>query len=199
MIPSKFVKSAVEPKDYPKAERPEIALVGRSNAGKSSLLNSMTGLKGLARVSKTPGRTRLLNFFEVGKYYSLVDLPGYGFATGDKDEIRSWARMIENYLVSRETLAGIVLICDIRREWEEEEVMVLNFTHTHDIGFVCVLTKADKLSQNERKNQLTKWIKKSGLTADSFKIASALKGEGITDLEKFIYDTWVKPVKAVKK
>src|ERR1700756_4741243 len=100
MLRAKFVKSAVWPEDYPDANRPEIAMVGRSNAGKSSLLNAMTGPLKIAKISSTPGKTRLINFFDVGENYRVVDLPGYGYAARDKAERQMWANMIDGLFVN---------------------------------------------------------------------------------------------------
>ena len=117
---AKFLKSAVNQEDYPPSDRPEVALVGRSNAGKSSLLNALAGSK-IAKVSQEPGKTRLLNFFDYGKQYRFVDMPGYGYASRSGSEILSWQEMITKYSDVRENLHGVVLIMDSARDWQEEE------------------------------------------------------------------------------
>jgi GTP-binding protein len=195
---NRFIKSATNPSEYPPPERPEIALVGRSNSGKSSLLNAMVGEKGLAKVSATPGKTRLLNFFEIGLHYGLVDLPGYGFAVGDKAEVGSWRRMIETFLVRRETLVGLLLICDIRRKWEGEEQMILEWAQANEVPVICVLNKIDKLSQNEISNRLKEWANSSGLPKENFFTVSALRGKNVEQLEELVFDAWVKPAISAK-
>jgi len=113
---SGFCKECGTPPDYPVADRPEIAMVGRSNGGKSTLLNAMTGGAKEAKTSATPGKTRLLNFFDVGDHYRIVDLPGYGYAARDPKERKMWEKMIDVFFKTRECLAGIILVCDMRRD-----------------------------------------------------------------------------------
>src|SRR4051812_11511852 len=120
-----FLKSATKLSEFPRDERPEIAMVGRSNAGKSSVINTLAGGR-LAKVSSTPGKTRLLNFFEHKEGYRVVDMPGYGFAVRSGDEVFSWRKMIESYLLERENLMGLMLIMDIRREWTDDEQMLMD-------------------------------------------------------------------------
>src|SRR5262245_45414845 len=144
----KFLKSGAQPKDYPFPYHPEVAVVGRSNAGKSSFINALTGQK-IAKVSQTPGKTRLLNFFELGESLYLVDMPGYGFATGSRNEVASWKRMVETYLKERETLNGVFLIMDIRRDWQDEEAMLVEWLAHNEIPWILILNKADKLSRSQ--------------------------------------------------
>jgi len=145
-----FVKSAVQPSDYPPPDLPEIAFAGRSNVGKSSLINILVARKRLVRTSRTPGRTRLLNFFTVNDRIGLVDLPGYGYARVPAAEQRKWGPMVENYLTSRTTLRGVVLIMDIRRDPGEGERDLIAFLAAHRHRLIPVLTKADKLSRARR-------------------------------------------------
>src|SRR6478752_6525097 len=122
-----FIKSAVLPKDYPIHKMAEVAIAGRSNAGKSSFINALTRNK-VAKVSSTPGKTTLLNFFNMEDSYVLVDMPGYGFAARSNDEISQWHQMIEAYLMSRENLVGLVVIMDIRRDWTADEELLKKFS-----------------------------------------------------------------------
>lgn len=189
MSKMKFVKSAVEIKDYPPADRVEIAVAGRSNAGKSSFINVLAESK-IAKVSQVAGKTRLLNFFDFAKY-RFVDMPGYGFAARSGDEMRNWQGMVENYLSSRENLRGLVLIMDIRRPWAEEEEMMVNFVGRNDLPVLLVLTKADKCSKQEAQNLRRDLESESGLSP-AF-ITSSEKNIGIAEVEEFIFEHWVKP------
>ncbi len=134
---SVFLKSAVRLDQCPQEDRPEVAFLGRSNSGKSSLINALTGRKTLAKVSSTPGKTRILNFFDFGPHYRLVEMPGYGFASRGGDEQRSWQRMIEDYLGGRQSLVGLVLIMDIRREMTEDEEMLMRYAQDHEPLPLC--------------------------------------------------------------
>ncbi len=151
-----FIKSAVKPPDYPPVDLPEIAFAGRSNVGKSSLINTLVERKGLVRTSSTPGRTQLINFFQVtGSPCSLtlVDLPGYGYAKVPLEVKRQWGPMMERYLASRESLKGVVLILDIRRIPSDEDLQMLTWLQAYQRRPIIVLTKCDKVSKNERAKQ----------------------------------------------
>jgi GTP-binding protein len=191
-----YLKSAVNPPDFPKADRPEVALAGRSNAGKSSFLNAISK-KPVARVSQEPGKTRLLNFFDVGKSYRLVDMPGYGWAKRSINEMESWTRMIEGYLEARETLAGLVLLMDIKREWTDSEELLAQFLRDRLIPFCVVLTKADKLSASEVEKRVRDLRKETGY--ESIFAVSNLRKKGTEEVEEFIYKTWIQPLRNKKK
>lgn len=151
-----FIKSAVKPADYPPVDLPEIAFAGRSNVGKSSLINVLVERKGLVRTSSTPGRTQLINFFQVtGVPFSLnlVDLPGYGYAKVPLDVKRQWRPMMERYLSGRESLKGVVLILDIRRTPSDEDLQMLDWLRSYNRRPIIVLTKCDKVTKNERARQ----------------------------------------------
>lgn len=150
-----FIKSAAKPKDYPPPGLPEVAFVGRSNVGKSSLINVLSGRKGLVRTSSTPGRTQLINFFDINSILTLVDLPGYGYAKAPPALRKQWGPMIEAYLASRESLKAVVLILDIRREPSEGDLQMLRWLEMYNIPPIIVLTKCDKLSKNEFAKQRT--------------------------------------------
>jgi GTP-binding protein len=188
----KYLKSAVLPKDYPDMKRPEVAVAGRSNAGKSSFLNSIAKSK-VAHVSQAPGKTRLLNFFDFGTHYRFVDMPGYGFASRSGDEMKDWTKMIETYLSTRENLQGLVLVMDIRREWSEDEEMLKEFCDRVELPMCVLLTKSDKCSKKEIRDYHLKIQKTSQLT-DVFPISSQ-NGEGIQDVEEYIFRQWILPSK----
>jgi GTP-binding protein len=185
----KFIKSAVLPKDYPQTGLKEIAIAGRSNAGKSSFLNSIANSK-IAKVSNTPGKTRLLNFFSRGDKYVIVDMPGYGFAARSGDEIREWHVMIENYLSTREHLAGLVLVMDSRREWTKDEELLKAYTDSRGLPLCVVLTKSDKLTRSESQKCLAA-VKKAAAISAVF-MTSALKKTGHKEAEDFLYENWIK-------
>lgn len=185
----RFVKSAVFPEDYPISKKPEVAIAGRSNAGKSSLLNSMFGQK-LAKVSSTPGKTRLLNFFDVSDKYSLVDMPGYGFAARGGAEIKQWHKMVETYLLSRENLRGLLLVMDSRRDWTQDEELLKSLCADKDLPLAVILTKVDKLNRKEFEQSKKRLTEQSGV--ENLFFVSNLKNTGTKELEDFIFQTWVK-------
>jgi GTP-binding protein len=150
---ARFIISAASPKDFPAPGLPEVAIAGRSNVGKSSLINALCA-HDLARTSRTPGRTRLLNWFEVlpakGKAMNLVDLPGYGYAAVDKNMRQSWKPLIESYFEGRDVLKAVVLLIDIRRGVEDEELDFAPWLLQRGLTVIPVLTKADKLGKAQR-------------------------------------------------
>lgn len=145
-LPAEFVRSAAQLRDCPESVR-EVAFAGRSNAGKSSVLNALTRRRKLARTSKTPGRTRLLNFFHVAEGRHLVDLPGYGYARASRTEREQWQRAIEPYLARREPLAGLVLVVDIRHPLQPFDLQMLEWSRAASMPVQLLLNKADKLSR----------------------------------------------------
>jgi GTP-binding protein len=145
---AEFIKSATEPSHYPDDLLPEVAFVGRSNVGKSSLINTLVNRKNLARTSNTPGRTQLVNFFVINKALSFVDLPGYGYARVPSSVKRGWQAMVEGYLEGRRSLRLVVLILDIRREPSENDDMLVQWLRDNHIEIAFVLTKADKFSRS---------------------------------------------------
>jgi GTP-binding protein len=150
---AEFIKSAAKPKDYPPPGLPEVAFVGRSNVGKSSLINVLAGRKGLVRTSSTPGRTQLINFFDINGILTLVDLPGYGYAKAPPELRKQWGPMMEAYLSAREPLKAVVLILDIRRVPSDGDLQMLRWLEMYNIPPIIVLTKCDKLSKNEQAKQ----------------------------------------------
>lgn len=189
-----FIKSAVLEKEFPKHDFLEVAIAGRSNAGKSSFINSLTSQK-IAKVSSTPGKTRLLNFFQFDESYVLVDMPGYGFAARSGSEMKDWHRMIETYLMTRPQLAGLLLVMDIRREWSQDEELLKEFSERRGFPLLVILTKADKISYSQGLQATAKIKKASGLSAVF--PASALKKTGQDDIEEYIYENWIKETESL--
>ena len=149
IISAEFVKSAVWPPQYPLATMPEIAFVGRSNVGKSSLMNTLVGRRKLAKTSNTPGRTQLINFFTVNGSISFVDLPGYGFAKVSQSIKKDWGDMMDTYLRERQNLAMVIFILDIRRDPSEDDLSLRDWLENYRIPYISILTKTDKLSNNQ--------------------------------------------------
>ena len=149
-----FITSAVKPSQYPDAQHPEVAFAGRSNVGKSSLINTLVNRKRLVKTSSTPGRTQLINFFSVNDNLFLGDLPGYGYAKVPAAVKRKWGPMIETYLKGREPLKAVVLILDVRRIPGIEEQNFIDWLQLYGRTPILVLTKADKLSKTKQKKQI---------------------------------------------
>ncbi len=149
-----FMITAVEPKGYPQNGWPEIALAGRSNVGKSSLINTLVNRKAIARVGNTPGKTRVINFYNINDELMLVDLPGYGYAKVSKEERKSWGLLAETYLTTRDSLKVILLLVDIRHDPTEDDMLMLDFIRQSGREAVVVATKADKLNRSEFKKQI---------------------------------------------
>lgn len=189
MLKMKYLKSAVFPKDYPPMDFPEVAVAGRSNAGKSTFLNGIAGSK-VAKVSQVPGKTRLLNFFDFNNTYRFVDMPGYGFAARSGDEVQDWTKMIETYLSTRSSLRGLVLVMDVRRPWSADEGLLKKFCNKNQIPFCVVATKIDKCNQSELAKHLSA-LKKAAQITDIFPI-SGISMKGIERVEDFIFESWVK-------
>ncbi|HBR03964.1 MAG TPA: YihA family ribosome biogenesis GTP-binding protein [Ruminiclostridium sp.] len=150
---AEFIITAVDPLGYPDNGWPEIALAGRSNVGKSSLINALLNRKAIARVGNTPGKTRVINFYNVNDGLMLVDLPGYGYAKVSKAEKKSWGKLAETYLAVRKTLRTILLLVDIRHEPTEDDCIMMDYIRQTGRAPVIVATKADKISRVEYKKQ----------------------------------------------
>ena len=151
---AEFVKSAAKAAHYPDYDYPEIAFAGRSNVGKSSLINTLIQRKGLVKTSSRPGCTQLINFFLVNETLSFVDLPGYGYAKVSKKIRAQWQPMMDRYLSTRESLLGLILLIDIRRDPRKEEFEMAEWLEARDIPYLVVLTKADKLSRTKQAKRL---------------------------------------------
>lgn len=185
---TEFIKSATRPGNYPPAEYPEIAFAGRSNVGKSSLINVLTRRKNLVRTSATPGRTQLINFFSVNQSFTLVDLPGYGFAKVPLAVKKAWGPMIRTYLETRESLKGVVFIFDIRREPREDDVKMLDWLEEFGVPTILVITKIDKVNRSQRDKQIQLIAAETGLPVDAFSLFSATTREGSDEIWERIED-----------
>ena len=166
----------------PPAELPEVAFAGRSNVGKSSLLNRLINRKKFARVSNTPGRTREVNFFRVNDQFVLVDLPGYGYARISKEKKAEWKPLIESYLSGSPQLRGIVQLLDVRHDPTNDDRQMLDFLGELGVPTIIVLTKIDKLRPSERKKRLPELAATLGVDDDQMIPFSAVTGEGRNDL-----------------
>lgn len=173
---SDFIKSAFKSSEYPESVLPEIALAGRSNVGKSSFINKLLNRKNLARVGKTQGKTRLVNFFSVNNEFVLVDLPGYGFANVSKEMKISWGKMIEDYLNNREQLKAVVLILDIRHNPTEDDMIMLDYIEARGLKPFIILNKADKLAKTKIEPRADEFREMLGI--DDIYAFSAFNGYG---------------------
>lgn len=151
---AEFIKSAVRPRHYPPEQFPEVAFAGRSNVGKSSLINCLVQRKKLVRVSQTPGLTQTINFFLINGLFYLVDLPGYGYAKVPMSVRAQWGVMVESYLTTRQSLRGMVQIMDIRRPPTPDDLQLWQWTREQAIPAIPVLTKADKISSAKQTSQV---------------------------------------------
>jgi GTP-binding protein len=179
-----FLKSAARVNQLPPDEGYEVAFAGRSNAGKSSALNTLTGIKSLARTSKTPGRTQLINLFTIDEERRLVDLPGYGYAKVALKVKVDWQDNLAHYLEVRQSLKGLVLVMDIRHPLKELDQMMINWSLNRELPVHLLLTKADKLSKSEVKSTVLK-VKRTYNLAEhlvTIQAFSSLKKEGVGEL-----------------
>jgi GTP-binding protein len=189
---ARFLGAAGPTGGAPPPGAPEVAIAGRSNVGKSSLINALVGRRGLARASGTPGRTRQLNFFLLNERFALVDLPGYGFAVGPEDEQRAWGPLVEGYLRERPTLRGLVLVIDARRGVEAEEDQVLAFAAAAGLPVAVAATKLDKLARGAAQARVTGLQGWLGARAPLVGF-SARTGQGRVELWRVIDDWFAGP------
>jgi len=174
----KFLTSADAARQFPPDQGREVAIAGRSNAGKSSALNALVGRKGLARTSRTPGATRLINFFELAPGRRLVDLPGYGFAAVAGELRRHWGRLVESYFGSRESLKGVLVVMDIRHPLTPHDRDMLGLAIGHGLPVHLLLTKSDKLGRGAARATLQK-VERELKGAATVQLFSAVSGEGL--------------------
>lgn len=175
---AEFVLSAARPGDYPPPDLPEVCFAGRSNVGKSSLLNVLLGRRRLVKVSSRPGKTRLINFFRVDDAWSLVDLPGYGYAAVSRTERRAFGERVEAYLRTRTSLRACVLLLDVRHPPREEECLFLESLSAWDVRSILVATKVDKVSKTARGGRVQSLADRLGVTPKAITPFSAPTREG---------------------
>ncbi len=185
ILSAEFIKSAPKKEHWPGDLVPEIALVGRSNVGKSSLINTFVNRRGLAKTSSQPGKTQMINFYTINGEFRLVDLPGFGYAKVPLSMKKSWKRMMEEYLSERESLSGVILILDARRDVGDAEQMLFEWIEEFGLPVVTVFTKTDKLSKNQLASRIAKL--KRALPLKDPVIFSAVTGEGKIALGKRIH------------
>lgn len=184
-----FMQSAPTLRQCPLDSGAEVAFAGRSNAGKSSAINTLTRQTKLARTSKTPGRTQLINFFSLGPERRLVDLPGYGFAKVSKSVKSDWDRHLAEYLQKRESLKALVLLMDIRHPLQEYDWQMIRWAQSGQLPLHILLTKADKLNHGPASNELLKvrrQLVEAGIENVSIQLFSALKKQGLNEIEAFL-------------
>lgn len=167
---SEFIISAVKPSQYPQIELPEIALAGRSNVGKSSLINMLLNRKRLARTSSVPGKTQTINFYLINKEFHFVDLPGYGYAKVSKKSQEEWGKIIERYLTSRENLIEVLQLVDIRHKPTAQDKQMYEWIKHFGFGGIVVATKLDKIKRGQRQKQINLIRKELGMDKDDILI-----------------------------
>ncbi len=188
---SEIIAVAVKPAQYPPDNMVEIAFAGRSNVGKSSLLNLLTGRKKLAKVSGSPGKTRTINFYQINDAFRIVDLPGYGYAKVSKNVSEDWGRMMEQYLSGREGLVKVVQLVDVRHEPTRQDIQMYDYLRHYGLDGIVVATKADKVSRNQLSKNLSVIRKALKLSQEDQVIpVSALKRTGqdqlLAEIEKLL-------------
>ncbi len=175
---AEFILSAAKPEQFIKTDLPEICFAGRSNVGKSSMINKILGRKNLVKVGNTPGKTRLINFFNIDSKYIFTDLPGYGYAAVSKAERAAWGKLIEYYFAHRQNLALCVLLLDIRRVPNSDDMKMISAMKSRNVPLISVLTKADKLSNNEKVKQIKIISESSGINKENLIVFSSVTGQG---------------------
>lgn len=181
IISAEFVISAAAPKQFPRDSRPQIAFAGRSNVGKSSLINALLHRKNLVKTSATPGKTQLVNFFIINNNFYFVDLPGYGYAKVPHAVTDAWAPMIEGYLKESSRLHAVIVLLDVRRTPDERDARLMQWLSEYNIPFTCTLTKADKLNRSELERARRTIIETLQLP-DQPVVTSSKSGHGIKEL-----------------
>lgn len=186
---SEFIKGVVAMSGLPPADRMEVCFAGRSNVGKSTLINALTGRKGLARASNTPGRTQEINYFTQGPELYLVDLPGYGFANAPIPVIEKWQRLLKQYLSGRQTLRRAFVLVDARHGIKAVDEEIMSLLDSSAVTFQCVMTKADKVKEKDRAkilDQVRSVLSKHPASFPEIVLTSSEKGDGIATLRSII-------------
>jgi GTP-binding protein len=189
VLEAELLIAAARPEDFPKTRVPEVALLGRSNVGKSSLLNRLAQRRSLARTSTSPGKTRLVHFYRIERPQRsllLVDLPGYGWARVSKAERAGWKALVEAYLGGRERLRGAILLQDLRRDWGEDEALLGAWLAERSLPVLLVLTKADKLGAAERARRVRSLTAAARVSEGRCIVTSSQTGEGVEALWRAI-------------
>lgn len=188
---SEFLTSAVKVEQWPQLGYPEICMSGRSNVGKSSFINTITNRKNLAHVGKTPGKTRLLNFYAIDDKYMLVDVPGYGYASLSGNQLEQFGDMMEEYFNHRENLRAMIQLVDLRHVPTKDDVEMVKYAKEHKIRLVIVATKADKVGQSQRHKQLKQIAQKLEVDMNNIFVFSSLTKEGLDKIQErlqYIYE-----------
>ena len=185
-INAKFIKSASKKEEFINDELPQIAIVGRSNVGKSSLINLLTNNSKMAKTSTTPGRTRLVNYFNINNQFYLVDLPGYGYHKASKSVANAWDAVMNDYFVGNEKLRLVFVLLDSRIEPTELDKQMLDYLATYEIPAVIIMTKTDKISRSEIFLNMSKISKEIRFNKDLIIATSALKKQGVERIEALV-------------
>lgn len=181
ILSAEFVISATAPKQFPRDNKPQIAFAGKSNVGKSSIINSLLHRKNLVKTSATPGKTQLINFFIINDAFYFVDLPGYGYAKVPYAVTDAWAPMIEGYLKDSPSLDAVVVLLDIRRKPDERDTRLIEWLRQYDIPVIFAVTKSDKLNRSETDKAIRAIRTELGMN-DDLLITSSKSGQGIKEL-----------------
>ena len=194
IVDAKFIKSAVKPVDYPSSEYSDVAFAGKSNVGKSSMINTLLNRKMIAKVSSTPGKTKLINFFKIhfkdesneDGYLNFVDLPGYGYAKVSKTEREKWKKMIEAYFRTRESLKCVILLVDIRHKADTKDLLMLEMLKSFKIPFLVVATKSDKIKKTVQLKVIKKLAEEFNISFNLIVPFSSFKKVGTENVLKWI-------------
>lgn len=187
-VKSNYVTSAVEPHQWPDLPYPELCLAGRSNVGKSSFINSILNRKNLAYVGKTPGKTRLLNFYEIDEKYMLVDVPGYGYASLSGKELEQFGDMMEQYFQKRKQLKGLIQLVDLRHEPTNDDIQMYEYAKYYQLPVLIVATKADKVGKSQRAKQVKLIRDTLKVQDDKILIYSSITKEGLEEVQQAVLD-----------